>query len=193
MHKAPLQERIDFYRYSSASQLLDQAREILKEIQSLDRANTPDWKYNALWTAFYATYGKPFKQQRDKTLQIGLRLPDDVIPAAYKNEHDGIIDLRDKMFVHTDFASLTDDMQNPLNALAMHVIGRQPHFGLRYIMPTKSGIKKYLELLDAMIETVSYRGTKIWKRWAKHVNVPDNSVWSINAGNKSDDVLLKYK
>ena len=97
------------------------------------------------------------------------------------------------MFVHTDFASLTDDMQNPLNALAMHVIGRQPHFGLRYIMPTKSGIKKYLELLDAMIETVSYRGTKIWKRWAKHVNVPDNSVWSINAGNKSDDVLLKYK
>ena len=193
MRKAPLQERIDYYRYTSATQPLDQAREILVEIQGLDRDKTPDWKYNALWTAFFATYGKPFKQQRDKTLQMGLRLPEGVIPSAYRDRHDAIIDLRDKMFAHTDFASFKDDQQNPLNALSVHVIDGMPHFGLRYIMPRDQEIEKYLELLDALIKTVAYRATKIWKRWAKHIKVPRNSLWNVNVTDTSDDVLVKYK
>ena len=192
MHKAPLQERIDYYRYTSATQLLDQAREILVEIQSLDRGKTQDWKYNALWTAFFASYGKPFKQQRDKTLQMGLRLPDDVIPSAYRNQHVAIIDLRDKMFAHTDFASFKDDQQNTLNALSVHVINGKLHFGLRYITPRGEEIEQYLGLLGALIKTVAYRAKKIWKRWAKHIKVPRNSMWNLNVSDTSDEVLVRY-
>ena len=190
MHQAPLTERIDFYKYSSATQFLDQARDILIEIRGLNRADTPDWKYNGLWTAFFATYGKPFKQQRDKILKIGLRLPDDVIPADHRSRHDAIIDLRDKMFAHTDFASFKDDQQQPLNALAVYMIEGMPNFAVRYILPRNEEIDNWIELLSELIATVAYRGTKIWKKWSRHIKVSKNSAWKINVSDNSNDIMI---
>ncbi len=193
MHKATIQERIDFYRYTSATQLLDQAREILREILALDPTTTRDWKINSLWMTFFLLYAKPFKQQRDNQLKVGLRLPDDVIPDEFKNEHKAIIDLRDKMFAHTDFASLKDDTGQPLNELVIFVRGRKVQFATKFVHPTSAGIETYLKLLDKLIETIAYRGTKIWNCWAMHLNLPDKSAWVVNAADGTDDVLLPLK
>lgn len=193
MHKATLEERIDFYRYTSATQIFDQAHDVLKEISTLDPTKTPDWKVNSLWMTFFILYAKPFKQQRDKQLKVGLRLPDDVIPTEFKDEHDAIIDLRDKMFAHTDFASLKDNLGQPLNELVIFVHGRKVQFATKFVQPTHAGMEKYLKLLDELIKTVAYRGTKIWNRWAKHLNLPDSSAWVVNSADGTDDALLPLK
>lgn len=193
MHQIPFQERIDFYRYTSATLFLDQARLILKKIESLDRKITTEWEMHALWMSFFGLYAKPFKQQRDKCLEVGLRLPEDVIPQEFLNVHKGIIDLRDRMFAHTDFDSLKDDKGQPMNALTITVYNGKAKFGLIFTLPRPETMAKYEKLLDALIKTVAYRGTKIWKRWAKHLNLADNTVWVVNASNRTDEALLPCK
>lgn len=193
MHTAPFEERLDFYRYTSAAQYLDQARNILSELRTSDQSRTPDWRVHALWDAFFVAYSKPFKQQQDKTLKRGLRLPDDVIPPSHKETHDAIIQLRDKMYAHTDFHSLRDDQGTALNALCLQVTDRKPVFGLRLIRPRDIGIDRWLALIDAVIAEISSRGTKIWNRWVPSLNLPDNSVWILNVDTSSDDVLKQYK
>lgn len=124
---------------------------------------------------------------------MGLRLPDDVIPTEFKNEHDAIIDLRDKMFAHTDFASLKDNAGQPLNELVVFVHGRKVQFATKFVQPTNAGIEEYFKLLDELIKTVAYRGTKIWNRWSKHLNLPDKSAWVVNAADGTVDALLPLK
>ena len=193
MHQSTLEERIDFYRYTSGCQLLDQASDILKEILNLDRSITPDWKINSLWTTFFMLYAKPFKQQRDKQLKVGLRLPDDVIPSNFLQQHNAILDLRDKMFAHTDFASLKDDTGNPMNELVIFVEARKVKFATKFLEPTPAGIEKYLELLDELIKTVSYRGNKVWNKWVRHLNLPDQSAWVVSAAPGTTDTLTPLK
>jgi hypothetical protein len=193
MHKATLEERIDFYRYTSANLIFCQARDVLKEISTLKSLDAPSWKVNSLWVSFFILYAKPFKQLRDKRLKVGLRLPDDVIPVEFRNDHDAIIDLRDKMFAHTDFSSLKDNLGRPLNELVICVHGSRVQFATRFIQPTQAGIEKYLKLLDEVIKTVDYRGTKIWERWSKHLNLADSSVWVVNAADGTDDALLPLR
>lgn len=193
MHQAPLDERIDFYRYTSATQFLDQARMTLREIKELPATGVPEWKVHGLWMAFFGFYAKPFKQQRDKELQVGLRLPEDIVPDEMKDTHRSILDLRDKMFAHTDFASLKADTGEALNALAIQVHRRMPVFGLRFILPTTEGVARYEKLLDTLIEKVAYRGTKIWNRWSRHLNLADGTTWIVNSANDNDDALLPYK
>lgn len=193
MHQASLDERIDFYRYGSASYFFEQARMILREIKDLPAGEAPEWKVHGLWMAFFGFYAKPFKQQRDKNLQVGLRLSDDVVPSGMKDTHQSILDLRDKMFAHTDLGSLRDDTGEALNALAIHIHGRKAIFGLRFILPNAEGISKFEELLNVLIEKSDYRYTKIWNRWSRHLNLADGSTWVVNAGNKNDDALLLYR
>lgn len=165
----------------------------LREIKELPATGVPEWKVHGLWMAFFGFYAKPFKQQRDKELQVGLRLPEDIVPDEMKDTHRSILDLRDKMFAHTDFASLKADTGEALNALAIQVHRRMPVFGLRFILPTTEGVARYEKLLDTLIEKVAYRGTKIWNRWSRHLNLADGTTWIVNSANDNDDALLPYK
>lgn len=94
---------------------------ILREIKSLPLREVPEWKIHSLWMAFYAFYAKPFKQQRDGNMQVGLRLPESLVPEEMKNIHQSILNLRDKMYGHTDFASMKANTGEALNALFIHV------------------------------------------------------------------------
>src|SRR5688500_16845793 len=105
---APLAERIDCYRYFSALHFFERARGILLQIQQegdlcedSEESELTRLPANAvtLCHAFYVLYAKPFKQQQDKELKLGLRiLADDVVPAAFRKTHDDTIKLRDKMY-----------------------------------------------------------------------------------------------
>lgn len=64
---------------------------------------------------------------------------------------------------------------------------------IRELASLNAGIEKYLKLLDEVIKTVDSRGTKIWERWSKHLNLPDSSVWVVNAADGTDDALLPLR
>lgn len=63
--------------------------------------------------------------------------------------------------------------------------------GGRYIIPREEEVKVYVELVTAILEKVGYRSSKIWKRWVTRIKVPHTSRWYLNAGDKSDDILVK--
>src|SRR5947209_8873300 len=93
--KAPLSERLEFFKYQYSCQTFAHARKILVYIQD-QRVLSGHPLHHTLWTAFRVLYGKPFKQRQP------LRLQTDIVDDEWLEIHQTLLDFRDKMFAHTD-------------------------------------------------------------------------------------------
>jgi hypothetical protein len=193
MKQAPLKDRIDFYRYASATLYLDHARQTLAAIKETKRLTLLSSRMHGLWMTFYGLYAKPFKQQQDPKIKMGLRLSDDVIPPEFLEIHKSIIRLRDKVFIHTDFGSFEDYNDQEPNGFVISISDGRPKFMLKSIIPTSYEINKYEQLLDKLIFTVADRTSRIWDQWAKSLHLQDGSIWELNTSNEIGDVLVIYK
>lgn len=192
---APFEDRLDFYRYTSAAHHLHRARSLLNEILESEAGAIPEWKMQSLWEAFFIAYSKPFKESRQDANKRGLRIEaGDVVPDEFSGTHEAIIELRDKMFAHTDFADLVDDQGFPLNAVMIKVENGQSNFGLKIITPRAEQTEDWMDLIDALIEKASYRGTKIWNRWNRKLKLRDQTTWVLNVDHDPDvsEVLKHY-
>ena len=182
-----------FYRFRSAHHFFVEAKQILEEIAKLDKGHVAIVIHNSLWLSFYILYAKPFEQQRDKTLKMGLRLPDDLVPPQFKRRHESILHFRDKMFAHTDISGPTTDNGISLNALVLIYVNRTTyHFANAFVHPAPELIPQFDALLDALVEKCDYHAKKIWRRWAKELDLPAGSSWKINVGAEDCYIMEKW-
>ena|SRR2546426_11173399 len=88
-------ERIAFWQHAYARASFVQAR-IFTDL--LLRITPPmnDTLRRALTIAIVTVYSRPFKQRK------AVRLPDDIVPAQFRDTHDSIIEIRDKSIAHRD-------------------------------------------------------------------------------------------
>jgi|GEM_PF-3328860 len=195
MKQASFQERLDFYLYKSAHHYLTQAHAILNHVVRLNRDETPDWMIESFWTSFYIIYGKRFKQSRFSK-DVSVALPKEgLIPEKFIGTHDAIIQIRDKMFAHTDFQSFSDDLGAPMNGLILRIENRKLRFGASLVTLREQGVEKYNLLLCHLTKTLKYRSEKIWNRWARNVPMSYYADWLLNLSNEKDvdDVFIRLK
>ena len=92
MKKVPKQTRLDYWKYQFAALTF---REASKVADYLIDKRFPELQYGLL-TSLYALYARPFRQLKD------VRISDELVPSEYREVHDYLLILRDKIFVHVD-------------------------------------------------------------------------------------------
>ena len=92
MKKAPKQVRLEYWKYQFAALTFEEAREMAAYLHDNPK---PKLEYSLL-TSLYVLYGRPFKQHKS------IRISDDIVPPDYRDLHDYLIVLRDKLFAHVD-------------------------------------------------------------------------------------------
>jgi len=192
MHTAPLAERIDFVRYKTAEIHFKYADAAINLSTRAAELQNPDSYQNTVWTAFFVNYAKPFKQMRDRGKGFGIRLPDDIVPEQYRDDHNHILALRDKHFAHTDLNFQTSSLATqPEELLFAFATPAGITFGISSIIPSDKTVECYKTLLNILIEKVSYRAGKIMQRWSKRLRVPVNSMWTVSLSKNTDEILKR--
>lgn len=186
MHAAPFDERIDLYAFLSAKLHFQFALDSLNEVS---KNESSDWRYQAFFTSFAINYGKPFKEQRDKSLKRGLRLDETLIPPKHLATHETILCLRDKMVAHTDLSGFNTDSGEPVNALYFVVEHRSLKSALTSLRPKPGTCEKYQKHLRVLIRIVTNKSTNLLKKWGK-LGLDDGSIWKLNLSKESDDMLI---
>lgn len=191
MYEAPLSERLDLVRYKTAEMHFAYAAAALKLAKRISEFKDVIFFRETVWTAFFVNYAKPFRQSRNRNPGLGLRLTDELVPNEYRDAHNSIIKMRDKHFAHTDLDLQTNPFDaNSENLLIAIVTKAGLSFGIFSLVPSDDVIREYDELLDVVMEKVSYRANKIIARWGKHVRVPPG-MWTINLSDSSNEVLYR--
>jgi hypothetical protein len=167
-----------------------EAKHILAELKP--HAGTPkNLTIGALWTAFFVTYGKPFKQQRDEKLKAGIRLQEDYVPAKFIGLHKLFLANRDKVFAHTDFADFSDDKGRPVNSIVLRILeGRKTHLSVRHFVPDIETISAAEEMINEIISVIEPKAIGIFTSWTSKMTGEPGEVLELNAGDLSDDVFV---
>jgi hypothetical protein len=200
--EAPLAERLDCYRYFSAKHLFERAARILDDLKRLDSEATSTSGVGrlsgdaiTLWHAFFAIYGKPFKQQRDTDLGMGLQLPEDIIPREQMQTHAFAIDLRDRMFMHTDFHKMRTNEGVRMSGVAIVMEKGRAHLALEFVTPVGEKISELSVLVDKLTAKVTWRFESIWKRWNRkfHIEVDQGEGvwWELNVDPAPNAVIVR--
>jgi hypothetical protein len=196
MHQAPHAERVEFYKYASAYTHFAQSQDILVDLRDNGDGYKP-WMVNALWTAFFVTYGKPFRQKEPKAkggiVKPSLRLDDTIIPKEFLTIHRTALFTRDKQWAHTDHDSFLDLDGYPLTTIRAWVLDdRKVHVQIKGIHPNAKQLLQYIELITCLKKKTDYRQMKIWKRWYKNFDdMMPGTAWDLNAAESPNDVFVK--
>lgn len=187
MNKAPLVERLEFFKFKYSGSMFDQARRVLRHISD-EKIGNDHPLHHALWTSFVVLYGKPFKQRR------AIRLDECVVPADYQEEHNAIMTFRDKMYAHSDLDLLEQESRDPLNRVMVSLDGGKVQFAFHFLFPKEAVVKRYGELLEELIRSTSYHAKKRWDAWVKRKRITMNPSkrYTINTAADSDDILVEF-
>jgi hypothetical protein len=179
--KAPLSERLEFFKFQYSCQTFAHARKTLLYIQEQGVLSGHPL-HHTLWTAFIVLYGKPFKQRPL------LRLDADLVQNDWRETHQTLLDFRDKMFAHTDLDLVAEQSLDPLNSIVVTIQDGAVTMGTGFIYPDPESTAKYRLVVDSLIQKTNELATKRWESW--NVIADYNGRYVINVGTKSDDVLL---
>lgn len=179
--KAPLSERLEFFKYQYSCQTFAHARKILVYIQDHGVLSGHPL-HHTLWTAFMVLYGKPFKQRPP------LRLQSDIVDGDWSETHQTLLDFRDKMFAHTDLDLVTEHSLEPLNSIVVMIHDGVVTMGTAFIYPNPESTAKYRSLVESLITKTNEHAAKLWASWDAIAH--RNARYVVNVGSKSDEVLL---
>lgn len=117
-----------------------------------------------LIASIYVVYGKPFKQNR-----IIGELPDNIVPAKYRELHDNILKHCDQLYAHTDAKAFQVPDVGEANQVRFVVAsGRMQLFNMRFT----AGLLLLPDIVDlcrSLQEKMDYHIVKLWKRHIKKV------------------------
>lgn len=153
--KAPLAERLEFFKFQYSCQTFAQARKILIYIQG-QKIVSGHLFHHTLWTSFMVLYGKPFKQRKP------LKLDAIIVPEEFKKTHRDLLDFRDKMFAHTDLDIVDEKSLDPLNSVVVMVADGKVTMGNGFIYPNLDTTSRYRLLIEALIKKTNYHAVKLW-------------------------------
>lgn len=191
MLKVPQAERVEFFKILSAHLCFEQARKVLQMViqqPHISPLSIP------LWTAFFVIYAKPFRQQfenKKRGVTHSIRIDaQSFVPPYFQDAHKSLMEVRDKMYAHTDHQTYTDEDGYPLNGVFGCVNGLgELSFGMRSSVPPVEALEILLTLVKTLESQAGRESEKIWDRWAPHCPLP-TGCWDLNVGADSDDLLL---
>jgi hypothetical protein len=151
MKKLCLTRRLEYWKYQCAALTFWNAEEVARY---LDGHKQSPLEYQLL-TSLYVLYGRPFKQRRH------VRIPDELVPTEYLEEHELLLDLRDKMFAHVDTDGLPDQDVESLSKILLRVRGGTAVAGMASLLPSGFQYQRIGELCDHLHSTCDTRSQDI--------------------------------
>jgi hypothetical protein len=180
MTKAPYNERIEFWKFQHASITFSEVAQLCDLI--LKRQIVSGHPLHAsLMTALHILYGRPFKQRAE------VKLSEDIVPAGYRNTHDSLINMRDKIYAHTDVDGPITTDNACLNTVGVSIHGGTIRFAMTMLFPRDT--QRIHDLAKSLSEKTWDHAENIWKRHFKSDFVKDGS-YEVNIS-KADDSFLK--
>jgi hypothetical protein len=180
MIKAPYKERIEFWKFQHASITFSEVSQLCDLIIKQQIVSGHPL-HASLMTALHILYGRPFKQREE------VKLSKDIVPADHKDTHNALINMRDKIYAHTDVDGPKTTNNDCLNKVGVFIQGGTVQFGMTMLFPRDT--QKIHDLAKALSEKTWYHAEKIWKRYFKGDFVK-NGRYEINIS-KTDDSFLK--
>jgi hypothetical protein len=182
MMNAPYKDRIEFWKLQHASITFNEVKQlcefILKEgIDSGHPLHVP------LMAALHTLYGRPFKQRKE------LRIAEDLVPKNYRDDHDVLINMRDKIHAHTDADGPKTTEDDCLNKVIVAVRDGSARFALTMVGPRAIQIEKIRNLAGTLSQTTWSQAENIFKKYFKGEFVKDGD-YEVNIS-KGEDVFLK--
>jgi hypothetical protein len=124
-----------------------------------------------LFGALAGYYARPFMGSR------GLhRLPDSVVPKAYRKHHAELLGLRKKVFLHTDASAQVAGKQD-VNHLRFTLFPNEDTFGVESlgVAPAAQTFRKICELLNILITDMNEAIREYIKQHVPHVPMAPGS------------------
>lgn len=180
MIKAPYQDRIEFWKFQNAAITFSETRQLCDLILK-DKIVSGHPLHASLMTALHILYGRPFKQRAE------VRLPEEIVPPEFTETHSALLNMRDKIYAHTDADGPKTASDETLNKVAVHIQGRAARFAITMLFPRD--IQKIHDLTEKLAEKTWYHAEKIWRKHFKDSFIKDGS-YEINIS-KTDDSFLK--
>jgi hypothetical protein len=181
MIKAPYKDRIEFWKFQHASITFSEVSQLCDLILKQQIVSGHPL-HVSLMTSLHILYGRPFKQRGAE-----VRLPEDIVPAEYKKTHDALINMRDKIYAHTDIDGPKTSDNDCLNKIGVYIQDRTVRFGMTMLFPRDT--QRIHDLAKALSEKTWYHAEKNWKRYFKGGFVKDGN-YEVNVS-KADDSFLK--
>ncbi len=181
MKKISKEKRIEYWKYLQAALTFDQAKEVLDYLK--DNSNTP--LFGQLITSLYVLYGRPFKQRRI------TRIPDDIIPAKFKDTHKMLLDLRDKLFAHIDIDGIPETEVDQLYKIILRRKNNIFKPATASLLPEGLQFEKISELFQILQKHFNKKADEIFNE-AMDGYPPTNSLnYEVDITTADDAYLIK--
>src|SRR5882672_5690993 len=95
MIKAPYKDRMEFWKFQNASITFSEVTQLCDVLIKQGIASGHPL-HAPMMTALHILYGRPFKQRAE------ARISENLVPTDYKDTHDALLNMRDKIYAHTD-------------------------------------------------------------------------------------------
>lgn len=137
--------------------------------------------HDPLVTAIFVLYGRPFKQQK-------IRLSEDIVPPAYRMVHKLLVDMRDKMYAHTDLDDYFSIKDMPMNMLTGYTKSNQTTFGITIFTPD---IQKVQDLVILLQSICKQNAMDIWNKHMMKKRLEDGA-YVVNLDPKPGHFLIPH-
>jgi hypothetical protein len=170
MHTPTKAERISFWQHSYARASFVQTRLFIDLLLKLDPPMN-DTLRRALTVAILGVYSRPFKQRKI------VRLPDDIVPAPFRDTHDIMIEIRDKVVAHRDLDGPIAEW-GFISQLQVNIRSKQMTIDTISSIISNDKAREILPLLDCLIAKMGEAATSFVQRYLAHLPSTDASTSS---------------
>jgi hypothetical protein len=182
MESAPYSERLNFWKWQQASVAFEQVKNV-SEFVLTEKIEQPHPLHIPLMTALHTVYAKPFMQRRE------VRLGDDVVPAEFKEVHDSLITMRNKIHAHTDVDGPVTANDESFNKVVAIVRNGQVQLGSTVVFPRHNRVEQVRSLVEILSRKASCHAEEIWRQFMGGNWIADGT-YEVNLS-KQDDAFLK--
>jgi hypothetical protein len=177
--KAPYNDRLEFWQLQSASITFSEVVNLCNFILE-QKIVSGHPLHVSFMTALHVLYGRPFKQR------LEVRIPEDFVPLEYKDTHDSLLNMRDKIFAHTDIDGPKTSDNYLINKVGVSIQGGTVRFAITMLFPRDT--QKICDPAKILLKKTWNDAEKIWQTYFKSEYVPDND-YEINLSKENDDFL----
>jgi hypothetical protein len=177
--KALYKDRIEFWEFQNASITFSEAKQLCDLILKQNIVSGHPL-HVSMMTALHILYGRPFKQRTE------VKIPEDIVQTNFKDTHDALINMRDKIYAHTDVDGPQTANNDSLNKVGVYIQDGTVRFGITMMFPRDT--QRIHDLAKTLSEKTWYHSEKIWQKHFKKEFIPDNH-YEVNLSKESDDFL----
>jgi len=121
--------------------------------------------HDPLVTSIFVLYGRPFKQKR-------IRLPEQIIPSDFTQLHKLLLDMRDKLYAHTDLDDYFSINGTQFGSLTGYTKHGNTQFGITIFTPE---LPQVIQMVEALQHICDLRARNIWNKYMAKESISDGA------------------